>query len=40
MNKIELTEKDCDKPEIRDSHKNGCPKEQRKKCHGNVQEKK
>ena len=27
-------EKDCDKPEIRDSFKDGCSEEQKRKCHG------
>ncbi|MHA2073470.1 MAG: hypothetical protein ACW97X_02520 [Candidatus Hodarchaeales archaeon] len=40
MNEKENAEKDCDKPEIRNSHKNGCPEDQRRKCHGDSYEKK
>ncbi len=40
MNNQKLSEKKCNKHEIQDSYKNGCPEEQRKKYHGNNDEKK
>ncbi|MFX0052137.1 MAG: hypothetical protein ACFE8U_12710 [Candidatus Hermodarchaeota archaeon] len=40
MNNLNSSEKKCNKHEIQDSYKNGCPEEQRKKCHGNKYDQK
>ena len=38
MNNQKISELKCNNHDNRDSYKNGCPEEQRKKCHQNRSE--